>query len=152
MAHVDCTDFLTDIEAPAEEAFAVMNDFHAWPSWTRAITGAWARSEGPWREGFAFAMKTMVSSVLPLPLRVVELQPNRRVAWQAKTPLATVTHRIDFEPLGPTRCRVHNHEYAEGVLGGAVGKLLRKPIDRLDRQWASDLAAHFAADPSRRSV
>jgi hypothetical protein len=89
-------------------------------------------------------MKTMVTP-FPLPLEVVELQPNRRVAWRAKNALVTVTHRIDFEPLDPNRCRVRNHEYAEGVLGGMVGKLLRKPIDRVDRQWAADLAAHFAA-------
>jgi hypothetical protein len=145
MAHVDCTDFLTDVEAPAEEAFALMNDYRAWSSWTRAIKDAWARSEGPWREGFEFVMKTMITRV-PFRLEVVELEPGRRVAWQSKNVFVTVTHRIDFEPLDAKRCRVRNHEYVEGVLGNLVGKLLRKPIDRLDRQWAADLAAHFAAE------
>jgi hypothetical protein len=121
-----------------------MNDYRAWSTWTRAIEKAWARSEGPWREGFEFVMKTMISR-FPFPLEVVELQQDRRVAWQSKNPFVTVTHRIEFEPMGPERCSVRNHEYIDGALGAALGKLLAKPIDRLDRQWAADLAAHFAA-------
>ena len=144
MAHVDCTDFVTDVAAPAETVFATMKDFRAWPSWTRAIERAWARSEGSWRKGFRFVMKTMVFAV-PVPLTVDELEENRLISWAAKNRLAQITHRIEFEPLGPDRCRVRNHEFVEGPLGGFVGKLVGKRIDRLDRQWAADLAAHFAA-------
>jgi hypothetical protein len=144
MSHVDCTDFVTEIGASAETVFATMKDVQAWSSWTRAIKKAWVRSEGPWRQGYKFVMRTMVTSV-PIPVTVLELEENRLIGWGAKNPLLTVIHRISFEPLGPNRCRVRNHEFVEGLFGNAVGRLVAAPIDRLDRQWAADLAAHFRA-------
>lgn len=144
MAHVDCTDFLTEIAAPAEAAFATIVDFRSWSSWTRAIERAWARSEGSWREGFKFVMKTMVFAI-PLPLTVLEVEENRLISWGAKSRLVQVIHRIHFEPLGANRCRVRNHEFVEGPLAKIFGRLVAKRIDRLDRQWAADLATHLGA-------
>jgi hypothetical protein len=144
MPHVDCTDFVTEVEAPAEVVFATMKDVAAWSSWTRAIRKAWARSEGPWREGYKFVMKTSLSR-LPLPVTVLELEENRLIGWGAKNPVVTVIHRIHFEPLGPARCRVRNHEFAEGPFANLIGRLFARQIDRLDRQWAADLATRFGA-------
>jgi hypothetical protein len=60
-------------------------------------------------------MKTFVFA-LPVPLTVDEVEENRLISWAANNRLARIIHRIEFEP-----------------------------IDRLDRQWAADLAEHFAA-------
>jgi len=142
MSHVDCTDFVTEIEAPAEVVFAKLQNLAVWPTWTRAIKKAWARSDGAWREGYKFTMKTMVAPV-PLPVTVYELEQNRLIGWGVRNPLLTLLHRMEIEPLGPERCRVRNHEFVEGPLAKPVGRLVAKRIDRLDRQWAADLAKSF---------
>jgi hypothetical protein len=142
MSHVDCTDFVTEIEAPAEAVFVKLQDLAAWPTWTRAITKAWARSDGPWREGFKFSMKTMVAPV-PLPVTVLQLEHNRLLGWGVRSPLVTILHRMEIEPLDSERCRIRNHEFVEGPLAKPVGRVVAKRIDRLDRQWAADLAASF---------
>jgi hypothetical protein len=139
-ATFDCTDFETVIEAPTEVVFGTMKDVGGWSRWTRAIEKAWARSEGPWRPGFEFVMKTNVAPA-PLPVKVYEFEENRLIAWGVKNPLFTILHRISFEPLGAGRCRVRNHEFVEGPLAKVVGNLVGKRIDRFDRQFAADLAA-----------
>lgn len=149
MSHVDCTDFVTEIEAPVEEVFAKMQDLEHWSTWTRAITKVWPRSEGDWRRGYKFSMKTMVAPV-PLPLEVEQLEQDRLIGWGASIPFVSVLHRIEFEPLGADRCRVRNHEFVEGPgpLAKLVGEVIAERIDRLDRQWAADLAASF--DPAKQ--
>lgn len=142
MSHVDCTDFLTEIDAPAHVVFAKMQNLEAWPTWTRAIDKAWARSDGAWRPGFKFTMKTMVAPV-PLPVEVMQLAQDRLIGWGVSHPWLSLLHRMEFEPLGPDRCRVRNHEFVDGPLAKLVGKLVATRIDRLDRQWAADLAASF---------
>jgi polyketide cyclase/dehydrase/lipid transport protein len=138
-ATFDCTDFETEIDAPAEVVFDTMKDVGAWSSWTSAVKKAWARSEGPWRRGYKFVMKTIISAA-PLPMTVYEYEEDRLIAWGVKNPLFTVLHRIHFEPLGEKRCRVRNHEFVEGPLAHIVGRLVGKRIDRFDRQLAADLA------------
>jgi hypothetical protein len=138
-AAYDCTNFETEIGAPTEVVFNTMKDVGAWSSWTRAVKKAWARTAGPWRRGYKFVMKTMISAA-PLPMKVYEFEENRLIAWGVKNPLFTVLHRIRFEPIGDTRCRVRNHEYVEGPLANVVGRLLGKRIDEFDRQFAADLA------------
>jgi hypothetical protein len=143
MTHVDCTDFLTEIDAPVDQVFSTMSNVTAWPSWTRAITSSWGVSPGSLREGYEFVMQTMVAPPVPLRLTVLEFEANRRIAWGMKKPGMTVLHRIEFEPKGPVHCVVRNHEFVEGILARPAGRLLAAPIDRLDRQWAHDLAARF---------
>jgi hypothetical protein len=142
MAHVDCTDFVTQIDAPVQLAFSTMTNVAAWHDWTSAITSSRGVTPGDVREGYEFVMKTMVAPV-SLRLTVVEFEQNRRVAWARTFPGAKVLHRIEFQPNGLVQCVVHNHEFVEGSLARPVGGLLAKPINRLDRQWARDLAARL---------
>jgi hypothetical protein len=140
----ECTDFETEIDAPTEIVFATLKDVAAWSTWTRAIEKAWPRSEGPWRPGYKFVMKTMIAAA-PLPMTVYEFEENRLIAWGVKNRFFSVLHRIGFEPLGATRCRMRNHEVVEGRLANVVGKLLGKRIDAFDRLFAADLAARCTA-------
>ncbi len=136
----ECTNFETEIDASPEVVFDTLKDVGAWSSWTRAIKKAWARSQGPWRRGYKFVMKTIIAAA-PLPMTVYEFEENRLIAWGVKNPLFTILHRISFEPLGADRCRVRNHEFVEGPLANVVGRLIGKRIDHFDRQFAADLAA-----------
>ena len=136
----ECTDFETEIDAPAEAVFDTMKDVGAWSSWTGAVKKAWARTRGPWRQGYKFVMRTTIAAA-PLFMTVYEFEENRLIGWGVKNPLFTILHRIRFEPLSPTRCRVRNHEFVQGPLAHVVGRLLGRRIDRFDRQFAADLAA-----------
>ena len=140
----ECTDFETEIEAPTELVFETLKDVGSWSRWTRAIKNAWARTDGPWRPGYKFVMKTSITTA-PLPMTVYEFEENRLIAWGVRNPLFTILHRIRFQPLGPGRCRVRNHEFVEGPLARFVGRLLAQRIDRFDRQFAADLAAFASA-------
>src|SRR5215467_8960910 len=111
----ECTDFDTEIDAPTELVFETLKDIGGWSGWTRAIKKAWARTDGPWRRGYKFTMTTSIAPA-PLPMTVYEYDENRLVAWGVRNRLFAILHRIRFEPLGPGRYRVHNHEFVEGPL------------------------------------
>ena len=73
----------------------------------------------------------------------MELEENRLIAWGARNRLLTIIHRIHFEPLGPDRCRLRNHEFIEGVFAKVAGRFMANRINQFDRQMAADLAARF---------
>ena len=60
-----------------------------------------------------------------------------------QTPVATMVHRFDFESLGQGRCRLRQHEYAEGLLAILTWPLRNKVAD-FDHLLARDLQAAFS--------
>lgn len=142
--HRDFTDFTNEIDAPAGEIFAFFKRIEEWPSWTRAIRKTKRTDTGDWRVGYRFVMHASFAPAIPLRITMHEYEEHRLIGWGVKWPLGllTVIHRFHFEPLGPGRCRIRNHEFAEGLLAPLMAPL-KGMIDRFDRQWADDLEAKF---------
>jgi hypothetical protein len=141
LLRLDFIDYSTEIDAPVEEVFASFKEVEKWPSWTTAIKKAYRKSQGDWGVGFKLGF---VPNFLPFPLevKVLDYEEARLVAWGIRSPIATMIHQFDFEPLDAARCRVRHREYAEGLLAILTRPMLGK-VEAFDRQVADDLKAAF---------
>ena len=77
---------------------------------------------------------------LPIVTSVIGYEKDRLVEWGIRTPLATMVHRFEFEPLGEGRSTVRHHEYARGLLA-ILARPLKGKIEAFDRQFAKDMEA-----------
>lgn len=146
--HRDFTDFTNEIDASVEDVFAFFKRIEEWPSWTSAIRKAKRISDGDWRVGFRFSMNASFAPWIPLRITMLEYEEHSLIGWGVKYgPLLTVIHRFHFERLGRDRCRVRNHEFAEGPLAVLMPPL-GGMIDRFDRTWAEDMEAYFRRQPA----
>ena len=143
--HTDCTDFTNDIDAPLADVWSFFADIENWPKWTRAIVRSFPISTGGFEPGYQFVMYASFAPKIPLKIEMFEYEEKKLIGWGVRNPLITVIHRFHWEDLGNGRCRVRNHEFAEGPLAPLCGLLMGKRIDTFDRQWAGDLEAHFKA-------
>ena len=141
LLRLDLIDYATEIDAPAEKVFAFFKDVEKWPSWTKTMKRACCKSEGEWREGFRISF---VPDFLPIPTEVPLLtyEEGKVIAWGMTSPIATVIHRFDFEPIDDQRCRVIHTEYAEGI-SAILMRPMRKKIEAFDRNFADDLQSVF---------
>jgi len=141
LLRLDFIDYSTEIDTPAEEVFAFFKDVENWTSWATGIKKAYRKSGGDWGVGFKLGF---VPVFLPFPLevKVLDFEEERLVAWGLRTPVATMIHRFDFEPLDEGRCRVRHREYAEGLLA-ILTRPMRAKIEQFDRLLADDLEAVF---------
>jgi hypothetical protein len=142
LLRLDFIDYATEIEAPVEKVFAFFKEVEKWPSWTTAIKKACCKSKGEWRKGFRLSF---VPQFLPIPTEIplVEYEEGRVIAWGMTSPIATVIHRFDFEPIDDQRCRVIHTEYAEGFYAILL-RLMKNKITEFDRKFADDLQAVFS--------
>jgi hypothetical protein len=142
MARIDFIDATDDIDATAEDVFALLLDVDRWPTWATGVSRAWRRPRGPFRVGVRIGF---VPRFLPVPIDVpvLEFEQDRRLVWGVRTPFFEMVHGFTIEPLPGGRCRVRHREHAEGLLA-----LLTRPmaqwIRRFDRGLSDDLAVHFA--------
>ena len=141
LIRVDFIDYTTEIDAPVEEVFRFFKDLEKWPSWTTAIKKAYRKSEGDWGVGFKLGFE---ADLLPIPMevKVIDFEEGRLVAWGMRSPVATIVHRFDFEPLDEGRCRVRHTEWAEGLLAILMWPM-RGKIKDFDRLIADDLQTAF---------
>ncbi len=109
-----------EVSLSAERLWEVFADVRGWPDWNPCMW--WARvSGGELREGatlyWAFnPIRPRYLYKLPAVARIVELEPQRRVAWEVSMPGFHALHRYEIEPLGPDRCRFGSWEVAEGPM------------------------------------
>ena len=141
LLRLDFIDYSTEIDAPVEEVFTFFKDLENWTSWATGIKKAYRKPGGDWGVGFKLGF---VPVFLPFPLevKVLDFEEERLVAWGLRTPMATMIHRFDFEPLDEGRCRVRHTEYAEGLLA-ILTRPMRAKIKHFDRLLADDLQAVF---------
>ena len=131
----------TEIEAPVEEVFTFFKDLEKWTSWATGIKKANRKPGGDWGVGFRFSFVPLFLPV-PLDVKVLDYEEGRLIAWGLRTPVATMVHRFDFEPMDAGRCRVRQQEVAEGLLA-ILTRPLRGKIEHFDRLLAEDLKAAF---------
>jgi len=141
LSRLELIDYSTEVEASAQDVFVFFKKLEQWPSWTSSIKSAAPKSRGEWGVGFQLSF---VPEFLPFPLvtRVIHYEEGRRIEWGMRTPVASMVHRFEFQPLGENRCRVRHHEYAEGLFA-ILAWPLRKKIEMFDRKLADDLRDAF---------
>ena len=138
---LDIINYVTEIEAPVEKVFNFFKEVEKWPSWASGIKRAYCKSTGQWQEGFRLVMAPSQMPInMELPL--VTYKEGQTIAWGFISPVATIVHRFDFEPVNSNRCRVCHSEFAEGIFA-LTFRLMKKQIAEFDRQFADDLKAAF---------
>ncbi len=141
LLRLDFVDCSNEIDAPVEEVFAFFKEVDQWPSWATGIKKAYRKGGGDWGVGFKLGF---VPDFLPFPLevKVLDYEEGRLVAWGVRSPVATMIHRLDFEPLDGGRCRVRQREFAEGLLA-ILTRPMRGKVEAFDRRLGDDLQAAF---------
>jgi len=137
-------DFINDaveIKAPVDKVFNFFKEVERWPSWASGIKRAYCKSTGEWREGFRLVM-VPVHFPVNLEMPLLSYKENETISWGMTSPVASIIHRFDFEPVDSTRCRVTQSEYAEGIFA-LTSRPFKKFIADFDRQLGRDLKAAF---------
>jgi hypothetical protein len=139
---LDFIDYTTEINAPCEEVFTFFKHIEQWPSWARGIKRSFRKVAGSdWGIGFQIGFVPRFLRV-PLNTKILAYEENRVIEWGFRTPIASLVHRFDFEPLDEERCRVRHREYARGILAILTCPLKNK-LEDFDRGLADDLRAAF---------
>ncbi len=139
-------DYVHELDAPAGELFALLEDIGGWPRWVRRIPFARQLSAGPWRVGTRIRFKPDFAPAA-LSMTVFHYEKDRVVGWGLGRPgslLGSIEHRFDFEPLGPLHTRVRHREIAEGPLA-VMTRAMQPLVYRFNRDWADDLEREVAA-------
>jgi len=141
LLRLDFIDYTTEIEAPVEKVFSLFQKVEEWPLWTSAIKRAYTKSDGAWGVGFGLGFVPYFA-LWPIEVKLVDYQENRLIEWGIRSPLATIIHRFEFEPLGKDRCSVRQREFAEGLFA-IFSRPFKGVIERFDRLLGDDLKAAF---------
>jgi hypothetical protein len=89
------------VDAPAEEAWAILTDLDRWPDWGPSVTGAELDAPGRFETGATGRVRTVAGP--PLPFVLTDVRPGEAWSWRVAGVPAT-RHRV--EPRGEGWCRV----------------------------------------------
>ena len=108
-----------DVDLPVEILWQRFCDVERWGEWNRCFQRAWVRGGAPLQAGSELVLvfrpiKPWLGYRLPGPVQVVEVEPERRVTWEANTMGFHARHSYLFEKLDERRCRFGSFEVAEG--------------------------------------
>ena len=123
-----------DIAAPSERVWKVMIDVERWPEWTKSMETIRRLDGGP----FAIGSSAWISQpkLRPGVWTVTQLEAGRSFTWSASGPGFRVFGSHVVEPT-ESGSRVTLSIRFEGLLGGIVGRLLRKlNVEYMDMEAA----------------
>src|SRR5262245_12789330 len=123
-----------DIAARPERVWKVMVDVERWPEWTKSMETIRRLEGGP----FAIESSAWISQpkLRPAVWTITQLDAGRSFTWSTKGPGFRVFGSHGVEPT-ETGSRVTLSIRFEGLLGGIVGRLLRKlNVEYMDMEAA----------------
>ncbi|NRA35215.1 MAG: SRPBCC domain-containing protein [Polyangiaceae bacterium] len=133
-----------EIDAPPSLVWRVLCDFDAYPEWNPFVLSMRAKlTEG------AKAMARFdvgLRRPLPMPLRIVTVDPEREFAWAGGTePFMQGRHYFRLESLPNNRTRLIHGEEFTGVLGRVAAPMVKRSrlganYDKLNQALAARCA------------
>ena len=111
-----------DINAPAEEVWALVDRLEEWPQWMPSIKKIERLSEGPLTVGSQLSVTVEVSGLtVTLLMTITELVPERSVVLEGKALGTKLTRFYTLEPVnGKTKVTIG------GDVSGALAWLARR--------------------------
>jgi carbon monoxide dehydrogenase subunit G len=111
-----------DINAPAEEVWALIDKLEEWPQWMPSIKKIERVSKGPLTAGSQLSVTVKVSGLtVTLLMTITEFIPERNVVMQGKALGTKLTRFYTLEPLdGKTKVTIG------GEVSGALAWLARR--------------------------
>lgn len=96
-----------DVGAPADQIYAFLTDLGNLPRWMSGVTRAELTSAGPLDVGStAVVERRLLGQQIRADLRVVALEPDRRIVLATEASGIRVEAKVDIEPLDAQRSRV----------------------------------------------
>jgi hypothetical protein len=126
----------TTIDAPPERVWAVLADTGSWSDWDSGVVGV----EGDATEGGKVKIRSELNPKRAYPVKVTELQPNRRMAWRGGVALGLFTgvRTYTLRPDGEGRTRFNMREEFTGPLLPLIWRTMPDMNDSF-RQFATGL-------------
>jgi uncharacterized membrane protein len=126
-----------DIDAPADVVWSVYSDVVHWSEWTESVTSVELDPAGALAVG---SRATIKQPRLPrVEWTVTALEPGREWVWENKSPGATSVAAHSVRADGESRTHVELWIDQRGVIGRAIGLLVRKMTRRYLRMEAEGL-------------
>jgi uncharacterized membrane protein len=139
-----------DVEASVDLVWSVYSDVERWPEWTKSVTSVELSPDRPLAVGSRARIK---QPRLPrVEWTVTALDPGREWVWENRSPGATSIAAHAVRALDDRRTRVDLWIDQRGVVGRAIGVLVRRTTRRYLRMEAEGLKRRsesmFAQDES----
>ena len=133
-----------EIDAPPSLVWKVLCDFEAYPEWNPFVLSMRSQLKEGAKAMAHFDMG--FKRPLPMPLRIVTVDPEREFAWAGGTePFMQGRHYFRLESLPNDRTRLTHGEKFTGVLGGIAAPLVKRSrlaanYDKLNQALATRCA------------
>ena len=135
----------TVIDARPEDVWPVLADTASWADWDSGVLGV----EGEAAEGKRIKIRSELNPKRAYPVKVVEFEPNRRMAWLGGMPLGLFkgVRTYTLTPEGEGRTRFAMREEFTGPLLPLIWRSMPDMSDSF-RQFASGLKQRVEAGQS----
>jgi hypothetical protein len=127
----------TEIDAPPEVVFAVLSEVERWPEWTPTVTRVERLGDAGAPLALGSRLRIVQPKVPPAEWTVTALEPGRGFRFVSRSPGATVEANHWAEPAGAGHSRVTLSVTFAGLLGRAIGWMMRG----LNRRYIAQEAA-----------
>jgi uncharacterized membrane protein len=130
----------TEIDAPAEDVFALVADLDRLPEWQTDIVAVRAGSPEPRVGATAEVTRAVMGRHVTAPLRVTAWEPPRRMAISSEVQGVRAEGHLEVEPIGPSRSRlgfrleIHASglkRVAEPLIASAASEEAQASLERL---------------------
>ena len=126
-----------EIQAPAGKIWDQLLDVKSWPEWKPFIPATSGR-EVIRALGDRFQMKIRVKGpfAFPVPVRVCEFDPPRRVAWTGGIPGTVISvHSFILEDRGASTRVTSREEFTGALVGLMLQMVTPQDLEKLHEQW-----------------
>ena len=138
-----------DIDAPVDVVWSVYSDVEHWPDWTASVTTVELSPSGSLAVG---SRATIKQPRLPkVEWTVTALDAGREWVWENKSPGAVSVAAHSVRALDDGRTHVELWIDQRGVVGRAIGVLLRRMTRRYLRMEAEGLKRKSESLAGRRN-
>jgi len=128
-----------EVDAPPEVVFAVLSEVERWPEWTPTVTQVERLGHADAPLTLGDRLRIVQPKVPPAEWTITALDPGRGFRLVSRSPGATVEANHWAEPRGAHGSRVTLSVTFAGILGRAIGWMMRGLNKRYLAQEAAGL-------------
>jgi len=125
-----------DIKADPKTIWDAILDVASWPQWKPFITST-VPPKGEFEKGAKFRMNIKVKGpALPVPVEILEITPERYVAWTGGLPgLSRSVHSFIIEPGDGATTLTSKEEFTGALVGLMLLFVTPKDLEKLHDDW-----------------
>jgi uncharacterized membrane protein len=125
------------ISIAGESVWRVLAAVIAWPEWLPTVSSVQPLDGNQLKVGFRYVVRQ--PKLRPATWTVTQLEPPRRVVWEARSPGLLMVAEHTIEERSPGRSHVTLRFSFTGLLGAPIGWLFRSVTERYLSQEVASL-------------